>query len=438
MLAVAKRIEVTEMKEKRIGIMNLKFCKLVTVMALCATLIMTGCGSSRPLSDAASVSSSEASIETSTDGASDSTLDSSGVADDGKQDGNVDGKNGSQGSEAKGKNAGKNDDQSSNLSSDQASSGTSSVSDDEANAETSDEGIVIDKNVDKTKITYFDEPVTMYSQRALNVRSGPSTEYDIYGYLEYNTEVQVLGQYDKNGWYLIEFFGGEAFASNRFIAETQVDLAALRTQQEAEALAAIAAQKAAQQAAAQQAPAQQAAQTQAQPAQAVAPASPAPVAAPAGVLFIGDSRCVQMKAAVDGGGCSWICENAKGYVWLNDTAIARADAIVGKGTKVVICLGVNDTGNIDNYANLVNAYAAVWAQRGAKTYFCSVNPVWENPYRTEEQVKAFNSAMPGKLAGITWLDTHSWLETNGYRLVDGLHYDGNTYINLFNYIIGQI
>ena len=128
----------------------------------------------------------------------------------------------------------------------------------------------------------------------------------------------------------------------------------------------------------------------------------------------------------------------KGYVWLNDTAIARADAIVGKGTKVVICLGVNDTGNIDNYANLVNAYAAVWAQRGAKTYFCSVNPVWENPYRTEEQVKAFNSAMPGKLAGITWLDTHSWLETNGYRLVDGLHYDGNTYINLFNYIIGQI
>ena len=388
------------MKEKRIGIMNLKFFKLVTVMALCATLVMTGCGSSRPLSDAASVSSSESSVEASTDGTSE----------------------------------GKNDDQSSNQSSDQASSGTSSVSDDEANAETSDEGIVIDKNVDKTKITYFDEPVTMYSQRALNVRSGPSTEYDIYGYLEYNTEVQVLGQYDKNGWYLIEFFGGEAFASNRFIAETQVDLAALKTQQEAEALAAIEAQKTAQQAAAQQTNNQQAAsQTQA-----VAPASPAPVAAPAGVLFIGDSRCVQMKAAVDGGGCSWICENAKGYVWLNDTAIAQADAIVGKGTKVVICLGVNDTGNIDNYANLVNAYAAVWAQRGAKTYFCSVNPVWENPYRTEEQVKAFNSAMPGKLAGITWLDTHSWLETNGYRLVDGLHYDGNTYINLFNYIIGQI
>ncbi len=421
------------MKEKRIGIMNLKFCKLVTVMALCATLVMTGCGSSRPLSDAASVSSSESSAFASTDGTSEGKLDSSGAASNDKSDENVDGKKGSQKSDAKDRNAGKNDDQSSNQSSDQASSGTSSVSDDEANTETSDEGIVIDKNVDKTKITYFDEPVTMYSQRALNVRSGPSTDYDVYGYLEYNTEVQVLGQYGKNGWYLIEFFGGEAFASNRFIAETQVDLAALRAQQEAEALAAIETQKAAQQAAAQQA-----VQTQAQSAQAVAPASPAPVAAPAGVLFIGDSRCVQMKAAVDGGGCSWICENAKGYVWLNDTAIARADAIVGKGTKVVICLGVNDTGNIDNYANLVNAYAAVWAQRGAKTYFCSVNPVWENPYRTEEQVKAFNSAMPGKLAGITWLDTHSWLETNGYRLVDGLHYDGNTYINLFNYIIGQI
>ncbi|WP_207637876.1 SH3 domain-containing protein [Butyrivibrio sp. XBB1001] len=405
------------MKEKRIGIMNLKFCKLVTVMALCANLVMTGCGSSRPLQENGAESASEASSMTSIESASENSSD---VADGDTSDENADGRNG---------------DHSSN----QASSAASGASDeDEANVESSDNGIVIDTKVDKTKITYFDEPVTMYSQRALNVRSGPSTEYDIYGYLEYNTEVQVLGQYDKNGWYLIEFFGGEAFASNRFIAETEVDLAALKAQQEAEALAAIEAQKAAQQAAAQQAPAQQAAQTQTQPAQAAAPASPAPVAAPAGVLFIGDSRCVQMKAAVDGGGCSWICENAKGYVWLNDTAIARADAIVGKGTKVVICLGVNDTGNIDNYANLVNAYAAVWAQRGAKTYFCSVNPVWENPYRTEEQVKAFNSAMPGKLAGITWLDTHSWLETNGYRLVDGLHYDGNTYINLFNYIIGQI
>ena len=400
------------MKEKRIGFRKVRFLKALAVSTLCAALVITGCGSSRPLSESAAESSSEASSMASIESAS---MNSSAVADDEKSDDNVDGKKESQ-------------------SSDGASSTSSSASNDEANAETSDDGIVIDSKVDKSKITYFDEPVTMYSQRALNVRSGPSTEYDIYGYLEYNTEVQVLGQYDKNGWYLIEFFGGEAFASNRFIAETQVDLDALKTQQEAEALAAIEAQKTAQQAAAQQTNNQQATgQTQA-----VAPASPAPVAAPAGVLFIGDSRCVQMKAAVDGGGCSWICENAKGYVWLNDTAIAQADAIVGKGTKVVICLGVNDTGNIDNYANLVNAYAAVWAQRGAKTYFCSVNPVWENPYRTEEQVKAFNSAMPGKLAGITWLDTHSWLETNGYRLVDGLHYDGNTYINLFNYIIGQI
>ena len=399
------------MKEKRIGFMKVHYLKVLAVMALCATLVTTGCGSSRPLSESGAESSSEASSMASIVAATDA---SSVIADD-----DLD-KDSSKDSDT--------EDNKSDKSSDEASLT------DEVGAEASDDGIVIDSKVDKSKITYFDEPVTMYSQRALNVRSGPSTEYDIYGYLEYNTEVQVLGQYDKNGWYLIEFFGGEAFASNRFIAETQVDLDALKTQQEAEALAAIEAQKTAQQAAAQQTNNQQATgQTQA-----VAPASPAPVAAPAGVLFIGDSRCVQMKAAVDGGGCSWICENAKGYVWLNDTAIAQADAIVGKGTKVVICLGVNDTGNIDNYANLVNAYAAVWAQRGAKTYFCSVNPVWENPYRTEEQVKAFNSAMPGKLAGITWLDTHSWLETNGYRLVDGLHYDGNTYINLFNYIIGQI
>lgn len=416
------------MKEKRIGFTNIHFLKTLVVMALCAALVLTGCGSSRPLSDS-SESASSAQSGASLDGASDKERESAAALAQSSSDA---GTAESQAASSAGSSIDSSDE--SDIEKSGADSSTTDISGD-----LSENGIVIDKNVDKTKITYFDEPVTMYSQRALNVRSGPSTDYDIYGYLEYNTEVKVLGQYEKNGWYLIEFFDGEAFASNRFIAESQVDLDALRAQQEAEALAAVEAQKAAQQAAAQQANNQQGVnQTQVQQTQAVAPASPAPVAAPAGVLFIGDSRCVQMQAAVDGGGCSWICENAKGYVWLNDTAIARADAIVGKGTKVVICLGVNDTGNIDNYANLVNAYAAVWAQRGAKTYFCSVNPVWENPYRTEEQVKAFNTAMPGKLAGITWLDTHSWLETNGYRLVDGLHYDGNTYINLFNYIISQI
>ena len=392
------------MKEKRIGI------KILAIL-LTVAFVMAGCGSSKPLTEsgaeASSIASSEASIEASSTQAS---------AAQSKSDSDEAAKEISKAQ-------------------DEATDAASLSSSDEASLEKSSElGIVIDKEVDKTQIHYFEEPITMYSQHALNVRTGPSTEYDILGYLELNTEVKVLGQYGDKGWYLIEFFDGEGFASNRYLAESQVDLDAQRAQEEAAAMAAIEAENAAKQAAAQQA-AQAAPAQQTAPA---APAAPAPVAAPAGIVFIGDSRCVQMQAAVGGGGCSWICENSKGYVWLNEKAIGQANNIVGKGTKVVICLGVNDTQNIDKYAELVNGYAALWAQRGAKTYFCSVNPVWENPYRTEEQVIAFNNAMPGKLVGITWLDTHTWLTTNGYRLVDGLHYDGNTYINLFNYIVGSI
>ena len=380
--------------------------KMALLAMITTALVLTGCGSSTPLVESGIESTSGASVDVGAD-VSSNTDASEKVSE--------------------------------NLSSDEGAtistleagieSSTSEVQ--EATTDkTSEYGIEIDEEVDETLINYFEEPVTMYSQRALNVRTGPSTKFDILGYLEYNTEVKVLGQYGDDGWYLLEFFDGEGFASNRYLAKTEVDLSAQRAQEEAAALAAIEAETAEKQTATNQNADQTNANSQVE--------APAPVVAPAGIVFIGDSRCVQMQAAVGGGGCFWVCENAKGYVWLNETAIGQANNIVGKGTKVVICLGVNDTQNIDKYAELVNAYAALWAQRGAKTYFCSVNPVWENPYRTEEQVIAFNNAMPGKLVGITWLDTHSWMETNGYRLVDGLHYDANTYINLFNYIIGSI
>lgn len=202
-----------------------------------------------------------------------------------------------------------------------------------------------------------------------------------------------------------------------------------REKEEAAALAAIQAEKAA----------QAALTTQNNPGTPAAPAGPAKVvAAPAGILFIGDSRCVQMKEAVGGGGCSWIAQNGGRYEWYEATAVPRADAIVGKGTKVIICMGVNDTGDVAQYAALTNAKAAEWTARGAKVYYCSVNPVWENPYTSADEVNAFNAAMPGMLSGVRWIDSYSAIQGPGCKIVDGLHYDTNTYINLFNIIIGRL
>jgi hypothetical protein len=297
----------------------------------------------------------------------------------------------------------------------------------EATPEVDEFGLSTD--IDSSKIINFEESKTLYAQTNVNMRTGPSTDYESVGNIKTNTEVKVIGRYGQDGWYLIDLKDKKAFVSNNYLGEEQIDLEALRAEQEAAAMEAIKQQQAAQQAQPQQ---EQNTQQQAQ-----APA-PAPAMPPAGILFIGDSRCVQMREAVGGGNSSWICENSKGYQWLVDKAIGQADECVGKGTKVVICLGVNDTENCNKYAELINAKAAEWAGRGAKTYFVSVNPVTENPYRTEPEVENFNASIVGQLSGVRWIDTHSVLVNNGYRMVDGLHYDADTYVLIFNLIVGSL
>ena len=289
----------------------------------------------------------------------------------------------------------------------------------------SDNSLVTD--VDMSKVEMFENTLIMYAQTNLNLRKGPSTSYETIANVKTNTELKVKGRYGKEDWYLIDNNGSDAFVSSKFVSEEKIDLQALKQEQEAAALAAIEKQKAE-----NPAPAENTVQPEPQP------ANPQPANPPAGILFIGDSRCVQMQAAVGGGNSSWICENSKGYEWFSSTAVGQADQCVGKGTKVVICLGVNDTDNISNYAALVNAKAAEWAKKGAKTYFVSVNPVSENPYRTEDEVEAFNAALPGQLSGVRWIDTHSFLTSQGYVLVDGLHYDTNTYVAIFNAIVGSL
>ena len=265
----------------------------------------------------------------------------------------------------------------------------------------------VEKSFDDKDIVRNENPVTMYVKSPVNVRSGPSTDYDIVGNVTEGTELEVLGRYTDKGWYLINYNGQEAFVSHNYLVKDKPE------------------------------PAEEPAQAKAPETQAQAQQQEDMPQA-ASILFIGDSRCVQMKAAVGGGGCSWICENSKGYDWLESKAIGQADRIIGKGTKVVVCLGVNDTEHVQKYAALVNQKAAEWAARGAKTYYVSVNPVSTNPYRTEEEVQSFNAAMPGLLSGVTWIDTHSVLVSNGYKLVDGLHFNEEGSVYIFNLIISSL
>ena len=187
-----------------------------------------------------------------------------------------------------------------------------------------------------------------------------------------------------------------------------------------------------------------AAQAQAaQQAQIAAAAANQPTVA-AGIVFIGDSRMVTLKDAVERnlGSCAAavVAKNGSRHEWLHDTGIPQADKIIGKGSRVIINMGVNDLSDADKYAKDVNYWAAVWSARGAQIYYASVNPVWANSYgMTEERVKLFNDRLKGQLIPqIIWLDSHDYLMSVGVHASDGVHYKDDTNLVLYQYYLSMI
>ena len=260
------------------------------------------------------------------------------------------------------------------------------------------------------EVTEYEETAVMYASGAVNVRQGPSTDFEIVGFLGRGQEITVTGQADT-GWYEVLYREEKAFVSNKYLQNEKPE------------------EEPAPEPGAEPAP-----EADNSPQEETNPQPVIEVKNVAGVILVGDSRFVQMQNSVGANSCTWIAESGKGYNWFNENAIARIDGCVGKGSKILINLGVNDPGNINNYLALVNAKAAEWVGKGATVYYASVNPVWENPYVTEEQVENFNNQMRNGLSGnVRWIDSHSYLNTIGYRLVDGLHYSSETYQNLYAY-----
>ena len=65
---------------------------------------------------------------------------------------------------------------------------------------------------------------TMYAKQSVNLRSGPSTDYEKIGSLTTNQEVTVTGIADT-GWYRISYNGGVAFVSDNYLSDAKVEIA---------------------------------------------------------------------------------------------------------------------------------------------------------------------------------------------------------------------
>ena len=167
-------------------------------------------------------------------------------------------------------------------------------------------------------------------------------------------------------------------------------------------------------------------------------------------FFIGDSRTVQMYINLFGDWSSttvnklssgttdskndvWSCKGSMGLDWMKSTGVPNIESSIASGNRVIILMGVNDLGNVDDYISYINSKAGEWKSKGAKTYFVSVTQ--GSAGTLSSRIPEFNSKMRSSLSGdVTYLDAYSYLNSAGWHSADGVHYDKATYEKIYNYI----
>lgn len=238
------------------------------------------------------------------------------------------------------------------------------------------------------------EEVSMYASNAVNVRIGPSTDFERVGALKHGQEVKVVGQ-ASTGWYEIAYGEEMAYVSDKYLQSEPVPVEQI----------------------------QQAA------------ANNAPVPPTTNIILIGDSRTAEMKSCVGENSCIWIAEHSKGIKWFMSDAVPAAEPYIEQGTKIVINLGANDPQKADTYIQKISEVAAAWTGRGATVYYASVGPCHENPYHTNDEAVEFNTKLQNGLSGVCWIDLYTHLVNGGFatRENDGFHYDPQTYASMYTY-----
>ena len=157
---------------------------------------------------------------------------------------------------------------------------------------------------------------------------------------------------------------------------------------------------------------------------------------PRKTVFVGDSRTVGMEMYVDAlDNEYWSARNSMGYSWMVSTGVPQVEDLIDKDTDVIILMGVNDLGNLYNYADYINEKAADWKELGARTFFVSVNPVDDSrsPNAKNYRIENFNSYMQRNLQNVHYIDTYSRIR-NSFSSPDGIHFSGSTYQEIYRII----
>lgn len=160
-------------------------------------------------------------------------------------------------------------------------------------------------------------------------------------------------------------------------------------------------------------------------------------------IFVGDSRMVGMEMSIAPSNTLYLAKNGQGYNWLKKTAGVTLGYYLktNPNVKVVLALGVNDLGNISSYITYYKSLIKKYPK--TKFYVLSVNPVDEakekkHGYSVKNSaINAFNKKLYTAFKS-RYVDTNSYMKTNGYETRDGLHYTVPVYQDLYNYIVKMI
>ncbi len=161
-----------------------------------------------------------------------------------------------------------------------------------------------------------------------------------------------------------------------------------------------------------------------------------------GRIFIGDSRFVGMDNAVhlmDEPDQFLVAKTSQGYNWfvntalgeINDIRVTYADDF--EQWQYIICLGINDLRNIDNY---MAKYYELAQDGTVEIVLVSVNPVSSPSAISNGDVEAFNAKLQD--SPFHYIDTYTVLQTEGFYAGDGVHYDDATYERIYNTILENL
>ena len=157
-------------------------------------------------------------------------------------------------------------------------------------------------------------------------------------------------------------------------------------------------------------------------------------------VFVGDSRFEAQYRYCGNLGGSYVAKGGLGLDWMK---MQLFDIYKMKNKYVIFNMGVNDLDNVENYIAFYNSFPTEFLNSN-KVIVMTVNPINDKIAaekgfpQTNKEVDYFNSKLKNELRReINILDSNAYMKKTGFETEDGLHYDEDTYRNLYNWEVSE-